>query len=103
MVRRNDDWRLASQERYLKGAELAWRRYSPRGEPGEHDHCDFCWATFMDPGFSESYRRYADEHPAVCTEGYTTTASHDHGPGYHWVCQRCFDDFSELFSWRVVP
>ncbi len=36
------------------------------------------------------------------TEGYTTTADHERGDGYHWICPTCFDDFAERFEWRVV-
>ena len=68
-----------------------------------HDHCEFCWAKFMDPKYSEAYRRHIAEHPDVLTEGYTTTASHERGAVYHWICKSCFDDFAERFHWRVVP
>ncbi len=36
------------------------------------------------------------------TEGYTTTADHERGDGYHWICSLCFDDFAERFAWRVI-
>jgi hypothetical protein len=48
-----DDWRLRGQERYLRGAVLVWKRYRARSESWDHDHCSFCWATFMDPDLSE--------------------------------------------------
>jgi hypothetical protein len=40
--------------------------------------------------------------PDALTEGYTTTAEHEHGDGYHWICPSCFNDFAERFEWRVV-
>lgn len=98
-----DDWRLGGQESYLRGASLVWRRYRARSETWDHDHCVFCWAKFLDPEFSEFYRRQAAEHPDIQVEGYTTTAEHEHGADYHWICKLCFDDFAEHFQWRVLP
>ena len=56
----------------------------------------------MDPGFSEEHRRFIDAHPDVLTEGYTTTAEHERGANWHWVCPRCVGDFAEEFQWRIV-
>ncbi len=73
------------------------------GAPGdrEHDHCEFCWATFMDSTHSEAHRRPATDHPETLTEGWTTTDDHPHGAGYHWVCPRCVEDFAEEYGWSV--
>jgi hypothetical protein len=35
-------------------------------------------------------------------EGYATTDEHETGARYHWICKQCFDDFADLFEWRVV-
>ncbi len=80
-----DDWRLAAQHDHLKA--LAWTRKSyrkPRPE-WDHDHCEFCWAKFMEPGT-----------PETLNEGY---ASPDE---YYWACCICFDDFREMFPWTGV-
>ena len=97
-----DDWRLTGQQRYLHGAALARRRYRARSATWDHDHCAFCWAKFVDPGVSQPHGRLAEEQPDVVTQGYATTAEHPQGADYHWVCERCFDDFADLFEWRVV-
>jgi len=34
--------------------------------------------------------------PDVLHEGYCTLDD------YHWICGKCFDDFKELFGWRVA-
>jgi hypothetical protein len=96
------DWRLCGQERYLAGAAWVRRRYRARSERWEHDHCEFCWAKFMDPDFSPEHRRFIQEHPEVLTEGYATTAEHAQGAEYYWVCEPCFSDFAERFCWRVL-
>jgi hypothetical protein len=95
------DWRLSGQERFLQGAELVRKPYRAFSETWEHDHCAFCWATFMDPAFSEKHRKYVEEHPEVLTEGYATTADHPRGADYHWICPDCFADFADRFGWRT--
>jgi hypothetical protein len=57
----------------------------------------------MDPDLSEAHRQWVAEHPDIHGEGYTTTAEHEHGADYHWICKSCFDDFAECFQWRVLP
>lgn len=37
----------------------------------------------------------------MLTEGYTITAEHEHGADYHWVCKQCYDDFADVFQWRI--
>jgi hypothetical protein len=50
----------------------------------DHDHCDFCWAKFMDS-----------------SAGYTPAPRHERF-GSVWVCPACFDDLRERFGWSVV-
>jgi hypothetical protein len=79
-----EDWRLTNQERYLQGVALYRRRYvKPRPE-WDHDHCSFCWAKFME-----------EDRPGVLHEGYVTENN------YHWICEKCFNDFAERFKWIV--
>jgi len=91
MAREKDDWRLTGQHRYLHGATLVRKSYRAYSETWDHDHCSFCWATFRD-----------SPEPDVLTEGYATTAEHERGADYHWICKQCFDDFADLFDWRVI-
>jgi hypothetical protein len=82
------DWRLTGQERYLKGVPLSHRAYRPypKNPTWDHDHCEFCAATFSlrpDPTFLKA--------------GYCTLDE------YHWICNKCFLDFKGLFKWIVVP
>jgi hypothetical protein len=55
----------------------------------------------MDPRFSDAHHRFIDEHPDVLTEGYTTIAGQEHGADHHWVCKQCYEDFADLFDWRI--
>jgi hypothetical protein len=97
-----DDWRLRGQERFLQGAELVWKHYRPWSATWEHDHCVFCFAKFMDPGFSDGHQHYVDANPDVLTAGYTTTARHRLGAEAQWICENCFVDFAERFEWTVA-
>lgn len=83
----DDDWRLTTQEEYLLGRTLAWRRWSAPKPAWDHDHCEFCWAKFG-----------AVVEDDVLTEGWTTAED-----GYHWVCAACFEDFRERFGWLSEP
>ena len=76
-----DDWRRQGQERYLTGAHL--HRESDRAPSAEwdHDHCEFCWAKFMN-----------EPAPDALRERYTTPNR------YHWICATCVRDFAEEFG-----
>jgi hypothetical protein len=80
----NSDWRLTNQDRYLKNAVLVRRKYHPTSTKWEHDHCEFCWAKFMEV-----------KHPEILNEGYCTEDSR------HWICDGCFNDFKEKFGFAV--
>lgn len=80
------DWRLMGQEGYLKGATLVHRRYLRRSADCDHHHCEFCMVKFM-----------AANYPEVLHQGYTTP------DGCCWICERCFEDFREMFEWQLMP
>jgi hypothetical protein len=54
------------------------------------------------PELLQSHQRFVGAHPEVLTEGYATKAEHEQGADYYWICKACFDDFADLFQWRVV-
>ena len=78
------DWRLQNQEKYLKGAVLFRRPYRRSSPSSDHDHCEFCWANFME-----------EDYPDVLHDGYCTEDR------YRWICEGCFTDFRDRFGWRV--
>ena len=84
-MREENDWRLTNQLDYLRGVALFWKRYHPPREDWDHDHCEFCFAKFMDV-----------DDPEVLREGYA-----DEGE-QRWICARCYEDFKDLFDWQVV-
>ena len=96
------DWRLMGQERYLAGAGWVRKRYRATTETSEHEHCEFCWAKFMDPEFSLEHYGFIAEHPQLLTEGYATIGAQPDGADTYWVCEACFSDFAERFRWRLV-
>jgi len=80
----NKDWRLFNQEKYLKGVTLQWKKWTPPKKTWDHDHCSFCWRTISD---------IKDKN--IDNWGYTTLDN------YHWICKKCFEDFKEMFQWKV--
>jgi hypothetical protein len=93
MIDRND-WRLQNQQDWLTGAALTHGRFQQTSEDFDHAHCEFCWAKFMDPEY-RTVRGYMTPDD-VLTEGYHTPG------GIRWICNRCFEDFRDMFSWRIV-
>jgi len=79
-----DDWRRQGQERYLTGAVLVRRPYrrNAKNPEWDHDHCEFCGATFSLHGALDDLK-----------EGYATKDD------YRWICPACFQDFHEEFCW----
>ncbi len=82
-MREENDWRLQGQHRYLTGVELLWQTYTEYRTGWEHDHCAFCWAEF------------SEKLPDSLRSGFATSDR------YHWVCETCFEDFHDLFQWKV--
>jgi hypothetical protein len=80
-----NDWRITNQHDYLDKALLRHIDYYLWSENWDHDHCDFCWDKFSlnDPGAQK--------------RGYCTV------DGYTWICNRCYHDFKDEFSWIVLP
>lgn len=76
-----NDWRLNDQMDYLYREELKRSTFKETPQ-NDHDHCCFFWETF-----SECYE---DSH-----EGYCTLDE------YLWVCDKCYEDFHDMFEWRV--
>lgn len=84
-MREPNDWRLTNQERFLKGVTLCWQQYVPASPTNDHDHCEFCLAKFME-----------QDKPETLREGYSTLDR------YRWICKPCFEDFADLFQWKVA-
>jgi hypothetical protein len=85
MTAAKNDWRLSGQERYLQGRSWSRRRYTGRRPGWDHDHCSFCYAKLMEGQAAD-----------VLDEGYATE------DGYYWVCPSCFEDFREMFAWKLT-
>lgn len=83
MIEKND-WRLQGQELYMTGRKLMKIPYFRWSETWDHDHCDFCFATFS-------------EYEGDLHEGYVTADNRR-----TWVCPECFEDFKEMFRWELV-
>jgi hypothetical protein len=78
-----------------------WQQYRAESAEREHEHCELCWAKFMDPDFSEDHRRFVAEHPDVLMAGYTTATEKPQRASRHWVCEPCMAYFADEFGWSV--
>jgi hypothetical protein len=78
-----------------RGTVDDWEEIEPPA--WDHDHCEFCWATFEDPARvtakSSTGRR-------VVTEGYLVVGSGVESQ--KWICEECFEDFKDEFRWSVT-
>jgi hypothetical protein len=85
------DWRLFPEDdEQFSGLTLhRWRFHAKF--PGDHDHCTFCSAKFMD---ADEPPRPDDTH-VIVHEGYTTEDDQQ------CICDQCFADFRERFSWKL--
>ena len=75
-----DDWRLQGQDKYLANVQLIFSKFN---NDRDHDHCDFC---------SDKFSELEED----LHEGYCTLDK------YHWICDKCFNDFKDMFKWQVV-
>jgi hypothetical protein len=96
-----DDWRRRGQDAYLHRARLTWRRYQALSTEWEHEHCDFCWAKFLDADYADIHREQLEADPEI-QPGYTEAPGGQVPPGQHWICKKCFEDFHAEFEWELV-
>jgi len=77
-----NDWRFRGQDEYLD-KDLKFAKYERYSETWDHDHCEFCGATFS-------------EFEGDLHEGYCTFDKR------YWICENCYNDFKSMFQWKVV-
>jgi hypothetical protein len=98
-----DDWRRMGQEGRLAGLAFTWKNYQAYSGNWDHEHCEFCFKKFLDPGYAEWMQDALDEpsneHAGA---GYTNLAAGDTPSGRYWACRECFNDFRPEFDWEVV-
>jgi hypothetical protein len=95
MAAEADDWRLTNQENYLTGVTLQWSRWTQRRPDWDHDHCEFCFAKFMEAPEPETLKLIEADDSEILQWGYTTSDR------YRWICETCFQDFRDRFGWQV--
>jgi hypothetical protein len=78
-----DDWRI-DNAKWTRGAVLHFRKYTRFREDWDHDHCEGCWAKFMESGS-----------PEILSEGYVTDDN------YRWICPQCFQDLKVQMGWKL--
>ena len=76
------DWRI-DNAKWTRGAVLKLKKYTRPRQDWDHDHCEACWAKFMESGSAETL-----------TEGYVTEDG-------RWVCPSCFLELREEMGWTL--
>ena len=81
-----DDWRLHVGNKPELYASLTWsfKKWTQTRPHWNHDHCEFCQIKLSDSEIDE-----------VMHEGWTDNDE------YHWICVTCFNDFRDLYRWKV--
>ena len=77
----SEDWRITNQMKYLYGVSLKRADFKAVGNR-DHEHCEFCFDKF-------------GEQEGMLRSGYCTLDE------YRWICGRCFQDFRDMFRWKV--
>ena len=77
------DWRIDNAQ-HTRGATLHFKKYVRWSEAWDHDHCEGCWAKFMESG------------PDFLTEGYAKEGN------YRWICPKCFRDLKDEMGWTLA-
>lgn len=67
---------------YLHNKTLRYMVYPDTGIRGDHDHCEVCWTRFS------IYE--GDEHSGFYEEDRC-----------RWICKECYNDFKDLFGWKL--
>lgn len=68
----------------LRGANLKWQPYKMPKPTWDHDHCEFCWAKFMEPGSEDTLH-----------EGYYCKSEDT------WICSKCYEEKKAEYKWQV--
>jgi hypothetical protein len=95
----DDDWRLEGwDEQDVSGLTVVRRRFRARF-PNDHEHCEFCWAKFMD----ENDPPHPEDTHVIFHEGYEIVPEWGATQGVRsWICDQCFRDFHERFAWKLI-
>jgi len=81
-----DDWRLRGQEEYMMNMSFVYKKFVPQEVGEDHTHCEFCWHKFMEN---------AEEVKDASEHGYCSSEQEK------WVCEECFEDFKQMFNWKI--
>jgi len=77
------DWRI-DNAKWTRGAVVRFQKYTQPREDWDHDHCEGCWAKFMETSSSEAL-----------VEGYATADN-------RWICSECFRDLQQEMGWKLA-
>lgn len=112
-----EDWRLNGQEKYLQGAtfyKIVFPQFWLKAVTERNSFYDMIadrahrFAEQMQRGVEylegDKLHQFFHEHCEFCMEKVTTDKEcvfYCTTDMQHWVCSDCFNDFKELFAWKV--
>ena len=76
------DWCI-DNAKWTRGAVVRFQKYTSPKPDWDHDHCEGCWAKFME-----------SDSPEALTEGYVTKDN-------RWICAECFRELHEEMGWTL--
>lgn len=85
-MREENDWRLDIAQEPSFYEKFTWelKKWTQTRSNWDHDHCDFCG--------TEISNIINDE---IQNIGWTNDDE------YYWICETCFDDFKDLYQWKI--
>ncbi len=69
----------------LRGAQFKYQAYKMPKPTWDHDHCEFCWAKFMESGNTDAL-----------LEGYYCKSEDT------WVCPKCYEEKNVEYQWELI-
>ena len=80
------DWRLDIAEDPDFYAKFTWqfKTWKQTRDNWDHDHCEFCGTEISAAAGEE-----------ILNDGWTNEDE------YYWICEKCFNDFKDLYEWKL--
>lgn len=86
--------------RWSRGMEWAWAAYRVPFAHWDHDHCEVCSHTLVDPAYGEDYSTRIATDDRASGHGFVNRTPHD-TRGAHWLCEACFTRHRARMGWTL--
>jgi hypothetical protein len=72
------------------------REYQKPRPEWDHDHCEICFAKFMEEAACLEPHSQEDNIQEILHNGFNSIDN------YRWICPRCFQENREQYRWNLV-